>query len=694
MSLKNVSNDAREIVEPNNFDKIIIERPISSESPPSEEDIEVNLKGYSSNFGGQLVDRNYKIVEKSVNENGNLEIAVSTSDGEQGGDYVVEYSVEDDTGTVDNAQFFYQNGVYPVSDAGNSTFRISSELERFSGTFVNNQTVQEATNFANVGGDFVEMPDLDYLTTGSSFRKHSGEPIPYFEGNGIVTFPSNMFSSRASTALIALQWEQNFDKSFIVAQIRQGNKNYVEIRNEQNVIEVQSDFANGSIYEAFQYAGNIIVVSCVIDPENSQVSGSINREITKPPQTLTGEAFSSGLPRINLDPEGELGQVKLFDVITYDEVISEENLNRISKQLSYFYGADMISPGLEETGSFPRKDKIGSGSPKIQNHIFFNEDILKYDVLLAGNPVESYDVSVDPAIREWNFPATGSAVAFNAHRKAVVANQESNDVSLVTSDGEEIWSFGGHSNIVNAVESGKQYRVYTASEDGTVRKIGKEGNEIWNYDNIPDGESFRSLALYDELALYVGTSDGTVRRIVESDGSEDWTVDLIEDSTNPLVDVIEVNRSEQIFAGCANGEIRSFNKDGNELFNTIPFEEEFTESGTFQEDPITDLAVIEDNLYVTSASQSESYIAKIDAVNGNIYWKIGPVQIQNTKAELQSVGVHPNGSVFVYGKEFNGSDGRLFKIKDGEIVAEPVEISGDVRDISIQPGTPEPHWKS
>jgi hypothetical protein len=693
MSLKNVSDDAREIVEPNNFNGVVIERPISTDTPPAEEDVQVDLTAYSSNFGGQLVDRSYEVVEKAINADGNLEIVVSTTDGEQGADYVVEYSVEDNGGTVDTAQFFYQNGVYSISDAGTPTFRISAELERFSGTFVNNQTVQEATNFADVDGEFIEMPDLNYLTTASSFRKHSGEPVPYFEGNRIVTFPSDPFTSRASTVLFALQWEQDFEKAFTVAQLRQGNKNYVEIRNEQNKIEVQSDFANGSIYDAFQYAGNIIVVSCVIDPENSQVSGSVNREITKPPQTLSGESFGSGIPRINLDPEGELGQVKLFDVITYDEAISEEDLNRVSKQLSYFYGADMTSPGIERTGSSLSRDKVGSGSPKIQNHMFFNDDILKYDVLLAGDPVESYDVSVDPGIREWNFSVTGSAVAFNAYRKAIVANQQSNDVSLLTSEGEEIWNFGGHSNTVNAVESGKQYQAYSASEDGTVRKIGKQGSEIWKYNDIVDGESFRSLALYDGLALYVGTSNGTVRRIVESGGSEAWAVDLIGGSTNPSVDALEVDRSERIFVGCGNGEVRSFNNDGNELFNTIPFEDEFTELGNFQEEPITDLAVIDEKLYVISGP----YAAKLDAVNGDVDWKIGPIEIESAEVELQVVGVHPSGSVYIYGIQPNRirQVGKLFKIEDGEIVAEPVELTdSDVRDISIQPGTPEPHWKS
>ena len=190
--------------------------------------------------------------------------------------------------------------------------------------------------------------------------------------------------------------------------------------------------------------------------------------------------------------------------------------------------------------------------------------------------------------------------------------------------------------------------------------------------------------------MYVGTSNGTLRRIVESGGSEAWTVDLIGGSTNPSVDALEVDRSERIFVGCGNGEVRSFNNDGNELFNTIPFEDEFTELGNFQEEPITDLAVIDEKLYVISGP----YAAKLDAVNGDVDWKIGPIEIESAEVELQVVGVHPSGSVYVYGIEPD-EVGKLFKIEDGEIVAEPVELTDShVRDISIQPGTPEPHWKS
>lgn len=697
MSLKNLSDEARQIVNPRVNDGVVIDRPISTNVPPDIENVEVSLTGYSNNFGGQLVDRDYGVIDKEITEDGNLRIALRVSDGEQGADYIVEYSVNDGTGTTDFAQFFYQNGVFPDSEAApeeeDLTFRMSAELERFSGTFADGQVVEEATNFADLNGDFIDVPNLEFNTTSSIYRKHSGEPIPNFGGTGLINFPSDFFSSRASTVFIVLQWDQDFDKNFIIAQLEQGDKSYLEIRNEQQDVQLDSDFANTSLYKGPQPSQNVMVVSCVIDPSKNVVRGSVNRRINKSPKNLTGESFASGFSQLSINPAGEASNPNLFDVLVYDDALTEGNVNRVAKQLSYFYGADMTSSGLQQNITSPTQEHTaGSGSPKIQNHMFFNEDILRYDLLTTGEPTESYDVSVDPAIQEWSYSKRTGAVAFNSHRKAAVGTGN-NNVALLSSEGNEIWNFEGHTGTIVSVEIGKQYGVYSASNDGSVRKIGNRGNEVWKYDGFEDDQTnARSIALYDDLAVYVGASDGTVRRLVESDGSESWVYNWLEDSSDPVVNAVGVNKSQEIFAAGANGEFRALDRDGNRFINTIPFEDEITNvDGNFTGEAINDLAVVGDYVYVVSGP----YVKKLNASNGDEIWSLGPIEIDSSPSDMEAVAVHPD-FVFVSGIEQFGFDriSKVFKIENGEIVSEIEGFDNLIGDLSVQPGSYEPHWRS
>lgn len=701
MNLKDLSTDSRQIVDPSRFDEVVIERPIAIQDAPTEDQIKVELTGYSNEFGGQLVDRDYEILDKNINGDGNLEITLSTADGVQGGDYLAEFSLAQDGDTTDIGKFFYQNGVFDASTAGSLTHRISAELERLSGTFTDGQRVENATNFADIGGDFIGMSRLQYSTTSSLFRKHGGEPIPYFEGAGSIVFPDNPFSSRESTTFAVFEWNRSevINKNFIVSRLIQGDNIFFELRNEQDYIVVDSDYSTEVLYEGLgPSASNIVVIGFRINTESGKAAASVNREITKEPQTLTGQSFGTGEPQFTLDPEGEINGLRTFDILTYDSYLTDEQVNKVAKQLSYFYSADLASP---------RRDKIGQGSPKVQNHMFYDEDVLKYDLLVADNPTaKSYDISVDPPIKEWSSSGSADSVAFNSHQRSVIGTS-SGDVIFLTSDGEEIWRFEGHELAINSVEAGRQYGAYSGSNDGTLRKVGKRGNEVWNYNGFGEGFAVEDVALYKDLAVYAAGSDGTVRRIIENDGSEDWVYDWIENSSSPEVIAIAVDKEETVFAAADNGELLRLTSDGNEgidAYKKIPFEDEFTNevTGEFDGTSIKDLAVDEDSVYVTSGG----YIKKLSKDGENVKWTIGPVtDSSNSEAELGPIEVHPkNGLVYTFGF-FPPSEGVIYEIDENapeepsysEILKNGSEgriFTERVFDLSIQPGSYEPHWNS
>lgn len=650
MSLKNTSQSSREIVRPNRFKRVLLKRPVSEDAVSGE----ANITGYSNSFGGQLVDESFEPVETSVSD-GEIEIAIPSPEvgGVQGGDYVIEYSVENESGDGSVDRFFYQNGVYSDESAGNLTNRVSAELERLSGTFANRQNVKKPTNFADLDGNFPEFSNgFEYQSENENFQKHDGESIPYFSGSGTLNFRNPAFSSRASTVIGVFQWNQNVNESFTVARLLQGGKNYFELKNAQRYIEVDSGFVDSILYEEFTHQSNILVVACKIDPEKQIGNGFVNGEITNDPVSINSKTFSSGDASLEINPEGKAIEPKLFDFITYGGAVPDKKLDKIIKQLGYFYGADL---------SKVNQDTFGRGSPKIQNHLFYDDKVMNYDVLIGNSPVTK--LNFDVTITEWTHPRKANAVAFGSRGRSSVGTKN-NDVIRLASGGDLIWEFTGHGDTVSSVECGKYDSVYSASKDGTVKKIGPRGSEVWNFGGH-SGE-VTDLALFRDLAVYSVSKDQTVRRIVENTGDEDssdfpFTGHLSE------VNCVEVDKNEIIYTGAENGELRVLDDSGNEVYMKSPVSS------------VKDLAVRRNSLFVLSPSE----VKNLKTINGKEVWKYSGGDIYT------SVAVHPNGPIFV-----STASGLIVKLSEQGEEITTFDSETPVSDISVQPGTYEPHWQS
>lgn len=662
--MKSLTNETREVQKPDDQTGILkITRTAKSDvGPPSLVDWDID--GYSSSFGGQLLNTPDVSVSTTNRQRGSqyfldIEFEIETSTAAAGSDFIFEYEV-DDGNAVETSQFFYQNGISASAQAtgGESDyeFRASAELERISGTYVDNQKAEDPTDFSEVSR--LGSSNFVFISESSPFTKHGGEPIPYFRGPGSLEAPSQSFSSRDSTCILVLHWNQDHAQNFPVVRVKQGGNVYLEVRNAQSDIELHSDFAEDRLYCSSTHVGNILIAECRIDSSKNRARGSVNREISESPSSLSSPSFSSGSTQIEIDPKSNNIHAKLFDALLYSEDVGH-NIDKLSKQLSYFYKADTTSPSV---------DSVGEGSPHVQNHLFFDSKIQDYDMHVASNPVKRFDQS---GTEVWSFNGDGLSVATDSRFSPAVGTSTNANVHRISPNGNPIWTFDGHSAAVEAVETGIETHTYSASLDGTVKKIDSEGTPVWNFGD--HNGAVRDIALFSDVAVYSGGADNTVRRIVESTGNQDWKFDGHFDT----ITAVETGSQERIYTSAANGEIRALDNDGNEIYLASP-----ASAGS---PTIDDLAVNESSLYAITTSK----IFKLDKLDGSVVWDRIAYKSNPSKSSpsLSAIAARPEGGIAA---SENSENLIILFDKDGN-VENSLSTPGTTHDISIQPGSYEPH---
>lgn len=659
--MKSLINETREVKKPDSQTPVLklTRTAKSTVGPPSLNDWSV--EGYSSPFGGQLISTPDVSVSTTSRQKGpehflDVEFEIDTSTAPAGSDYIFQYEV-DDGNAVETSKFFYQNGVYPSAQASGDDYelRLSAELERISGTYVDEQKANSPTDFSDVSRR--GSSDLVYISKSSPFTKHGGEPIPYFRGPGTVEVPQQAFSSRDATCILALHWNQDHAQIFPVARVNQGGNTYLEVRNAQGDIEIHSDFAEQELlYRAPTFSGEILIAECRLDTGENKAKGSVNREITEPSDSLSG-TFSSGTTEIEIDPESKNIHAKLFGALLYSESVGRD-IDKLAKQLSYFYKADTTSPSI---------DTVGEGSPYIQNHLFFEQENQEIDMYVASSPVKRFDQG---GTEIWNFSADGNSVATDSRFSPAVGTQANANVHRLSPEGNLIWTFDGHTDSVEAVETGVEKFTYSASLDGTVKKIGPEGTPIWNFGD--HNGSVQDIALFSDLAVYSGGDDNTVRRIIDSTGNQDWKFEGHLDT----VVALEADGQERVYTSAANGEIRALDNDGNEIYLSSPA------SGTTS---IQDLSVNREYLYAVTTTK----IFKLDKLDGSVVWDKAAYKSDPSKSSptLSAVTVRPEGGIAVA----ENSENLLILFDENGDIEMSFPSPGTANDISIQPGSFEPH---
>ena len=662
--MKSLANETREVQKPDSQTRVLkLTRTAKSDvGPPSLADW--GVEGYSSPFGGQLLSVPDVSVETTSRQEGNqhfldIEFEINTSTAPAGSDFVFEYEI-DDGNSVETSQFFYQNGVYPsaqaTGDESEYAFRVSAELERISGTYTDEQKAEKPTDFSDISQR--GSSNLVYVSESSPFKKHGSEPIPYFRGPGTIEAPQQTFSSRNATCILVLHWNQNHAQNFPVARVKQGGNTYLEVWNAQSDIELRSDFAENRLYRSSTHVGEVLIAECKLNASENRAKGSVNREITEKSSSFSGSSFSSGQVQIEIDPQSKNVQAKLFDSLFYSEDVGNNTIDKLAKQLSYFYKADTTSPSIET---------VGEGSPHVQNHLFFDSEVQEFDMYIASNPVKRFDQG---GTEVWSFSGDGLSVATDSRFSPAVGTSVNANVHRLSPKGNPIWTFEGHTSAVEAVETGIETYTYSASLDGTVKKIGPEGTPVWNFGN--HNGAVRDIALFSDVAVYSGGADNTVRRIVDSTGSQDWKFEGHLDT----VTAVEVDSDERIYTSAANGEIRALDNDGNEIYLVAP-----ASAGTPN---IHDISVNENHLYAVTTSK----IFKLDKIDGSIIWDRVAYKSDSSKnPSLSAVATRPEGGIAVA----ENSENLVILFDENGDVEDSFPSPGTTHDISIQPGSFEPH---
>jgi len=295
---------------------------------------------------------------------------------------------------------------------------------------------------------------------------------------------------------------------------------------------------------------------------------------------------------------------------------------------------------------------------------------------------------------------TRRAVQVGLTRSVVFSASDDGTVKAISSSGNELWSFEGHSGSVGPVAVDADGYVYSGGSDHTVRKIKPDGSEDWSFllggsvSGVAvdtDGNVYASTGSGDnkvvkisqdgsvqlwEFTLHTGTVsdvavdengnvysssyDNTVRKLRPADGSQDWRFDGFSSDVRQVA----VDSDGYVYAGGSNRTVKKIKPDGSEDWT-------FSEHSSY----IYGLAVDADG-YVYSGSRDDS-VKKIKPDGSSSDWTFS---LTNT---IHDVVVDSDGYVY------SGSeDNILRKIKpDGSGEDWRFEgHTGNVSGIAVSPG--------
>jgi len=181
----------------------------------------------------------------------------------------------------------------------------------------------------------------------------------------------------------------------------------------------------------------------------------------------------------------------------------------------------------------------------------------------------------------------------------LVATDGNNNVFKLFRDGSgSDWNNSSSTNIVSDVDLDEDLNLYTAGQDGFVRKIDPSGVNVasgWPFEST--GVSFTSVSVAPRGYVYASGDGGTVWKLDASDGGVVWQQSVTSNKINGL----SADFGGNVYTGDANGEVIKTNAAGDEVWSY---------SGT---ETIND---------VNAGADGSVYVAAYGS-NGSVY-KVGP----------------------------------------------------------------------
>ena len=641
--------------------------------------------------------------QQDTNQNGdpiiNIDFTVYTQTARPGTDHIITYEVEDDSGNVGEFELFFQNGVWNPKTDATLLSRLSSEFERLSGTFRDGDfTSRGITDFENFDLWTVPKFDINFISDSSEFTKHTDEAIPYYaSGNSAstITAPDQLFDSRDGAIYILLQWDQLPSRDVPVFEVKQGTNVHVQVRNAQRDVSIESDFADGTVYEKATRADDFVLAELGIDTAAGEAEGAVNREFDRGKVGLTG-TFQNADTEIVLDPEDVGLDVKLFEFLAFPQAQDHEFSNKVASMISYLYDVDMTESERLDITTY-------IGSPDISNHLFYDSrtDALDAFIGFSGSGTPRFR-KIDPDGNQvWTY-GSGDAIDSVSDNVgyAFLADADENGVVKLTKSGERIWSFPdsdpGITSGLQAINS-----VTLTTDDVAVAAF---GNDVYGV-GLSGLQSWLFGASSDRVTTVAATSGGRVYAGTESPDPEVILLDSDGNEINRFTDHLNdvsalVGDSEGFaYSGAVNGEVRFSNDSGDQTEKLV----------NIHDDSINALDVDEDYLYTASDDRKAKKIElsttneiwtldyedatfienQIDAIDSNDINKPDPGDVILAPIDITA---EPGGDVYVIIEDQNDEiENHLFKVDSSKNVLR-VEVYGDSSSVSVQPGPEASQW--
>lgn len=92
-------------------------------------------------------------------------------------------------------------------------------------------------------------------------------------------------------------------------------------------------------------------------------------------------------------------------------------------------------------------------------------------------------ISPDGSTEEWTYSPPGNVNGIEVDASGYIYATGADDLEKIDPGGSKVWTFSGHDRVINGITVAPDGSIYTASfgSDGTVKKVKNNGEEAWSF---------------------------------------------------------------------------------------------------------------------------------------------------------------------------------------------------------------------
>jgi len=173
-----------------------------------------------------------------------------------------------------------------------------------------------------------------------------------------------------------------------------------------------------------------------------------------------------------------------------------------------------------------------------------------------------YDADIHSVAVDDNSVYIGTGEDFSTNRANSVVKLDPG-----SNDGEEVWVFSDHDDVVSGVAVGPDGQVVTASGDGTIFELDPDGSVAWEYQAPENFSGYHDVAIDADGMIYAAAIDGYVQKFdsTQSDSDPLWTFD----EQDFGVQAVSVDADGYIYTASNDETVRKIDSDGDEVWSFL-----------------------------------------------------------------------------------------------------------------------------